>query len=101
MFSNIKPAKTCNNYYCNLCDYSTCRKSSYEDHLTTTKHQKSIISNENPANPANPFVCQICQKIYKDNSGLWRHKKKCKLEENDDLHLLTFQTPIIYRQFYK
>jgi hypothetical protein len=92
MFSNIKPAKTCNNYYCNLCDYSTCRKSSYEEHLTTAKHQKSIISNENPANP---FVCQICQKIYKDNSGLWRHKKKCKLEENDDLKISELTTESI------
>ena len=30
------------------------------------------------------FICQICNKIYKDNSGLWRHKKKCKQIFQDD-----------------
>ena len=48
-----------------------------------------MISNKNqpnPANVANPVIkysC-ICGKVYKDNSGLWRHKKKC-LGELDNL----------------
>jgi len=89
MFSNPNPAKTCNNFYCNFCQYSTQRKSSYTEHLLTAKHQKSMVSNPKPAKPAktcNQYVCQICQKTYKDNSGLWRHKKKCELlqETNED-----------------
>jgi hypothetical protein len=31
------------------------------------------------------FVCKICKKTYKDNSGLWRHKKKCKEPENCEI----------------
>jgi hypothetical protein len=34
--------------------------------------------------PKNPFACR-CGKSYKDNSGLWRHKKKCKTDENIDI----------------
>ena len=34
--------------------------------------------------PKNPYAC-ICGKIYKDSSGLWRHKKVCKL--NDEIIL--------------
>jgi hypothetical protein len=30
----------------------------------------------------NNFVCEYCDREYKDNSGLWRHKKKCKIEAN-------------------
>jgi len=84
MFSNQKPAKNGNIFYCNFCDYGTCKKSAYNDHLFTTKHKKSMNSNVKPAKPANSFVCQICEKIYKDNSGLWRHKKKCKVENSDN-----------------
>jgi hypothetical protein len=35
-----------------------------------------IINNFKPT-LSSGFICQICSKEYKDNSGLWRHKKKC------------------------
>jgi hypothetical protein len=88
MFSNEKLAKTSNNFYCEKCQYYTVKKNNYEKHLSTSKHNKSIISNEKLAklaklathvecddNPCN--ICNNCNKIYKDPSGLWRHKKKC------------------------
>jgi len=59
------------------------RKSSYDEHLLSRKHQKSMNGNQNLQKICNEFICQNCNKKYKDNSGLWRHKKKCKLiEEN-------------------
>ena len=68
-------------YYCISCYYSTNKKSNYEDHLLTRKHKMSISGkleiNKFQPNPANKFCCQNCGKKYKDNSGLWRHKKKC------------------------
>jgi len=30
-------------------------------------------------------MCSICNKVYKDNSGLWRHKKKCKEVISDSI----------------
>ena len=36
-------------------------------------------SQKNRKKPKKPktFRCEICNKVYKDNTGLWRHKKKC------------------------
>jgi hypothetical protein len=41
------------------------------------KHNKSIICKKNLPKICQKFYCENCDKIYKDNSGLWRHKKKC------------------------
>jgi hypothetical protein len=50
----------------------------------TLKHQKNTngnqsttSDNEKTAKNAIKFFCDICEKSYKDKSGLWRHKKKC------------------------
>ena len=84
MFSNEILPKFCFNFYCEKCDYGTAKKSSYDDHLISTKHKKSMVSNEILPEFCSKFVCQKCSKNYKDNSGLWRHKKKCLLEEEKE-----------------
>ena len=87
MFSNQNQPKSSQKFYCKFCDYGTCKKGNYEDHLLTAKHQKLAISNQKELD-SNDFsqiqpkssqlhICQNCSKEYKDNSGLWRHKKKC------------------------
>lgn len=82
MFSNeIQPISS-HKYSCSICQFYSRKKSNYEEHLMTRKHKMSMISNKNQPNPANvanlgsKYSC-ICGKVYKDNSGLWRHKKKC------------------------
>lgn len=72
-------------FFCKFCNFTTSRKSNFTEHLSTTKHQEAMLSNANPAtnhkiqqNFGTHFFCQSCNKVYKDNSGLWRHKKKCK-----------------------
>ena len=81
MFSNENVAKSSKQYYCNICAYYTSKKYNYEKHMLTSKHIKSMISNENVANVAKSrtvtYICSNCNKQYKDNSGLWRHSKKC------------------------
>ena len=77
MFSNDNLPKFCSKFYCENCDYSTSKKSSYSDHLLSKKHNKSIICKKNLPKICQKFYCENCDKIYKDNSGLWRHKKKC------------------------
>jgi len=76
----------CPKFYCENCDYGTSKKSSYSDHLLSAKHQKSMISNISNGKISkfcNKFACKNCNKVYKDNSGLWRHNKKCiKVEES-------------------
>jgi hypothetical protein len=85
MFSNEKVGKSSTILFiCEKCDYTTCKKFNYEKHILTAKHINSMFSNENVAKVANnvnnSYVCVNCNKSYKDNSGLWRHKKKCYKE---------------------
>jgi len=87
MTSNDFLPKSCFKFYCINCDYGTCKKSSFNDHLSTMKHHKSIIGNKNLPKTCSEYVCQICNKKYKDNSGLWRHKKTCKnIDKNISEH---------------
>jgi hypothetical protein len=85
-FSNNLDAKLCAKYYCSNCDYNTSRKSSFDKHCESIKHknsQKSTFSNILVAKSCNlQFTCEKCEKIFKDRSGLWRHKKKC-LNDNE------------------
>jgi hypothetical protein len=84
MFSNeIKP-KLSISFYCENCDYSTCKKSNYNNHLRSAKHKKSMFSNEIKPILSSKFTCHQCNKEYKDYSGLWRHKKKCNKENNEN-----------------
>ena len=82
MDSNEILPKFCSKFYCEKCDYRTGKKSSYDDHLLSSKHTKSMVSNEILPKFCSEFICQKCNKKYKDNSGLWRHKKKCNIESN-------------------
>ena len=95
MLGNEKSAKSAGKLECKICDFSCCKLSDYARHQTTRKHKKnensngfSIISNlKAPFYAKNPkaFTCDGCQKSYKDNSGLWRHKKKCEGSPEKDL----------------
>ena len=90
MFSNEKVAKSSNKIYeCLDCDYMTCKKYNYDKHVLTWKHKKSMISNKNVAKVAkvatNKIYDCICGKNYKDYSGLWRHRKKCISQKDNDV----------------
>jgi hypothetical protein len=77
MLSNQIQQNSSAKYSCNICDYYTSKKCNYDEHITTAKHKSAIISNQKKAISGAKFICPNCSKIYKDNSGLWRHKKKC------------------------
>jgi len=71
-------------YYCNCCDYNTCKKSNIDNHFKSKKHESMVSKlNSNNFKPksATQYSCKNCGKEYKDNSGLWRHKKICDFEE--------------------
>jgi hypothetical protein len=81
-----KSEKSDTNFYCEKCDYICFRKYDFNKHNLTSKHkkqQKSTENSENSENSENKFMCLNCKKIFKDRSGLWRHKKKCSVENNE------------------
>ena len=84
MISNKILPNSAIKYFCKFCDYKTVKKSSYDDHLLSSKHIKSINGNKILPNSAIKFICHNCDKEYKCYSGLWRHKQKCGLEKNKE-----------------
>jgi hypothetical protein len=75
-------------YYCNCCDYGTCKKSSFNDHNLSAKHKRETESKqiETPGNAILPklFFCENCEKEFKNRSGLWKHNKNCKNKNDID-----------------
>jgi hypothetical protein len=84
MVSNEILLNSAPKFLCEKCNYKTSKKSSFDDHLLSAKHKKSIFVNEILPNSATKYICPNCSKEYKDKSGLWRHKKKCKVNNGDD-----------------
>ena len=72
-----KSPKIPKKYTCEKCDYTTSSKKDYNKHLNTAKHKMETFGNKKI-----PFFCEICNKQYKTKSGLWKHLKKCKIENN-------------------
>lgn len=62
---------------CELCNYKTNRKSSFNKHMNSMKHK-------NRENSIGLFVCETCNKQYKYKSGLDNHQKtgKCLMASN-------------------
>jgi hypothetical protein len=81
-------------FYCKICDYGTCKKSSYDDHLLSAKHFKRQKGNDLETNgnsdaefmtksSSSKYTCENCDKEFKTRSGLWKHKKICNYQMNE------------------
>ena len=80
-----KLLKVAPNFCCEICDYTTCKKSSYIKHLATDKHEKMTNDSKNIENDSEKllkvakYTCQ-CGKNYSYDSGYYRHKKMCNFQ---------------------
>jgi hypothetical protein len=67
-------------FLCEICDFNTCNRKDYTRHLETKKHFLNQVHKFSiDIIKKTPYECK-CGKMYKDKSGLWRHKKKCALQ---------------------
>jgi hypothetical protein len=76
-----KSPKLAKIFSCELCDYKCCKKSDYEKHILTLKHQNRTNSNNLEQNVAKnhlQFICKKCSKIYTARNSLWYHEKNVK-----------------------
>jgi hypothetical protein len=82
MNSNIKNPKKPKEYICKTCDFNTYNKKDYTRHINTIKHIKANSQWGSIQNTQFTHYHCACGKKYVDNSGLWRHKKKCNMNEH-------------------
>ena len=81
-----KVPKSSNKYKCIICNYNTQRNSQYQRHLLTAKHIKNtndskMVGKKFQKVPKVNYKCE-CGKMYKYDSGYYRHKKKCTIIKN-------------------
>jgi len=73
-----KLQKVAPDFFCKKCHYNTSKKSSFDKHLATAKHQLVTLGNAEVAlNNSHLYSCEKCNKDFKSRHGLWYHKKKC------------------------
>jgi hypothetical protein len=72
--------ETSSKYYCENCDFRSCRQSQYSIHLLTAKHKRMTNNDENLSDISTAFACE-CGKQYKYRQGLHNHKKKCSQKQ--------------------
>jgi hypothetical protein len=80
---NDSLVKISNVFECKLCNYVASRKYNLEIHNNSIKHKNIVLeTNEHEklvkvSNTRKNYECESCEKKYTNNSGLWKHKKKC------------------------
>ena len=80
-----KSPKVAKYFNCDICDYKSSKKSDYAKHLSTDKHQHRVNDSDlrEMVVKKSPKISNICHyqckcgKIYKYDSGYYRHKKIC------------------------
>jgi hypothetical protein len=86
-----KSSKKFQEYFCEKCDYTTCRKSQYDRHLTTQKHKMMTNDDIKVPKSSKLYACE-CGKSYKYRQGLSIHKKTCNLNKITEI---TIEQPTI------
>ena len=88
-----KSQKVADFFYCKYCDYSSCKKYDFNKHLSTDKHKKTtngskmVVNGSDFSQKVAHYKCN-CGKIYKYDSGYYRHKKKCNVENSEKTDII-------------
>jgi hypothetical protein len=62
---------------CEKCDFSCGKKSDWERHILTSKHNLNHSTAIESKIRQTEFVCKKCNKSYTARNSLWYHEKKC------------------------
>ena len=79
--------KTPKIFECIKCNFKSSNKKDYKRHLMTRKHKMEINGNdleiEFPQKTPQ-HICNDCNKEFQTNSGLWKHRKKCSVDQDKE-----------------
>ena len=79
-----KRRKINDEFSCKKCDFVCSKASEWERHVTRPKHINSVKDiQKTPKNAEEKYICDKCEKSYKFNAGLWKHKNTCKGSSNN------------------
>ena len=87
-------------YECLKCDYLTSKKCNYKNHLATQKHYNAINDTKKKQKEATKYLCDKCSKEYIYQSGLYRHKKTCKIREEQIINNDEKDSNINYKEMF-
>ena len=71
-------------YKCDVCDFTSVKKSNLQSHFLTKKHKKNsknatkTSQNCENNNVSLQYMCGKCTCSFNSRTTLWRHKKKCR-----------------------
>ena len=85
MLTDFTP-KNAEIYKCINCDFLCSKKSDYNRHISTGKHNR--LTNANDFTPKNAAFECVCGKKYKHISSLCKHKKTCKTCKTENTIIL-------------
>lgn len=74
-------------YKCEICNYSTNYIQNYNRHINSSKHKNKVCPQKKVIKKKT-FVCE-CGKKYKFQSGLSKHKHKCKFVFEEKIQITT------------
>ncbi len=63
-------------FECKACNFKCKKKGDYNRHMNTKKHIKITTETKK-------YICELCNKVYLNRSGLWRHRKTCTPDKGD------------------
>jgi hypothetical protein len=73
-----KNAENAEIFVCETCDFKCSKKSNYDKHLNTSKHQNRTNLNDlEQKEEKKCHICKYCQKTYNARNSLWYHQQKC------------------------
>jgi len=77
----VQDPKTRDTFSCEKCTFKCSKKSEWERHVATRKHNSlTILTDKTQKDPLH--ICTNCSKTYKSREGLWYHMKKCKIVDS-------------------
>lgn len=97
---SVKSVKTKKKFYCEICNYTASQKSHFSKHLGTKKHKRMTGGNVEKdvkkvlKSVISMYTCDVCNKQYKDRSGLRYHKKKASCYKTNQQATIPFTSEI-------